>query len=77
VQGLYTSLYYDKGNNANILHFRKTNEAAYRAHGRLGSWDTKYIGTGGREIQNARRSDGLIAYTNLDADGLRIELLES
>ena len=36
-----------------------------------------YLGTGGRESQTAKKSDGSIAWTNLDADGLRVELLPS
>ena len=75
--GLYTSLFYDAGNRANIVYFRKTNNAAYRATARRGSWTFSYLGTGGREIQTARKPDGTLAYTNLDADGLRVEVMAS
>ena len=42
-----------------------------------GKWVFTYLGTGGRESQTAKKSDGSIAWTNLDADGLRVELLPS
>ncbi len=78
VQGLYTSLFYDAGNKANIFYFKKTNTTAYRARGKFASWAFTYLGTGGREIQTARRaSDGSVAWTDLDSDGLRVELLSS
>jgi hypothetical protein len=80
VQGLYSSLYYDRKNQPNILFFKKTNTTAYRAAGAGGAggstnWTLDYLGTGGREIQSAISNDGTIAYTNLDSDGLRVELL--
>jgi hypothetical protein len=75
VQGLYTSLYYDTNNQANILFFKKSTVRAYRVRGSFGSWTTSSLGTGGREIQSAKRSNGTVAYTNLDSDGLRVGFL--
>jgi hypothetical protein len=77
VQGLYTSLFYDVGNRPNIFFFKKTNVTAYRVKKSGGAWNATYLGTGGREIQTARKSDGTVAYTNLDSDGIRVELLPS
>jgi hypothetical protein len=74
-QGLYTSLTYDAGNRPNIFFFKKTNVTAYRAYRSGGTWKFNYLGTGGREIQTARKPSGEVAYTNLDADGIRVELL--
>jgi hypothetical protein len=75
VQGLYTSLVYDIGDRPSIFYFKKTNTTAYRAVKKGGSWDLTYLGTGGREVQAAKKSDGSVAYTNLDADGLRAGFL--
>jgi hypothetical protein len=74
-QGLYTSLTYDAGNRPNIFFFKKTNVTAYRAYRSGGTWKFNYLGTGGREIQTARKPSGEVAFTNLDADGIRVELL--
>ena len=74
VQGLYTSLYYDSGNKANILFFKKSTLTAYRAR-KTTAWAMSNLGSGGREIQSSKRRDGTLAYTNLDADGIRIEFL--
>ena len=46
-------------------------------HVECSGWSLKPIGSGGREIQSSKRPDGTLAYTNLDADGLRVELLET
>jgi hypothetical protein len=74
-QGLYTSLFYDLGDRANIFFFKKSTTTAYRAIKKRGAWAFSYLGTGGREIQTSFRPDGTVAWTNLDADGLRVELL--
>jgi hypothetical protein len=74
-QGLYTSLFYDSGNKANIFFFKKTNTTAYRARGSFSKWSLTYLGTGGREVQTALKPDGTIAWTDLDSDGLRVELI--
>jgi hypothetical protein len=77
VQGLYTSLFYDVGNRPNIFFFKKTNNTYYRAVKKSGAWAFTYLGTGGREAQIAKKSDGSLAYTNLDVDGLRVGFLAS
>jgi hypothetical protein len=77
VQGLYTSIVYDLGSRPNIFFFKKTNVTAYRAVKKSGAWAFTYLGTGGREIQTAKKADGAVAYTNLDSDGLRVEVLPS
>ena len=74
-QGLYTSLVYDSVQRPNIFFFKKTNQTPYRAVLKSGAWAFSYLGTGGREIQTALRPDGTIAWTDLDSDGLRVELL--
>ena len=55
--------------------WQKTNVTAYRAYKSGGTWKFTYLGTGGREIQTTKKSTGEIAFTNLDADGLRVEVL--
>jgi hypothetical protein len=74
-QGMYTSLFYDGGQRPNIFFFKKTNVTAYRAVRNGGTWKFTYLGTGGREAQTSRKSTGEVAVTNLDADGIRIEVL--
>jgi hypothetical protein len=76
VQGLYTTLFYDSANRPNIFFFKKTNNTAYRAK-KAASWSFTYLGTGGREMQVARKADGSLANTNLDVDGLRVDFLPS
>jgi hypothetical protein len=76
-QGLYTSLFYDVGDRASIFFFKKTNNTAYRATKKASGWTFTYLGTGGREIQTSKHPNGSVAFTNLDADGLRVELLPS
>jgi len=75
VQGLYTSLFYDALDRPNIFFFKKSTLTAYRAIQKRGSWTFTNLGPGGRELQTARLKPGAIAWTNLDADGLRVELL--
>jgi len=75
--GLYTSLFYDAGNRPNIFYFRKTNQSAYRAIKKAAGWTFTFLGTGGREIQVARKPDGSLANTNLDTDGLRTDFWPS
>lgn len=77
VQGLYTSLLYDAGDRPNIFFFKKTNVTSYRAVKKSGAWQFTYLGTGGREAQAARKSTGEIGLTNLDADGIRVDILPS
>jgi hypothetical protein len=74
-QGMYTSLVYDAYDRPSIFFFKKTNDTAYRALRNGGTWKFTYLGTGGREAQAARRPSGEIALTNLDVDGLRVEML--
>jgi hypothetical protein len=76
-QGLYTSLFYDAGQRPNIVFFKKTNVTAYRAVKKSGAWQFTYLGTGGREAQTARKASGEVAVTNLDADGIRVDVLPS
>ncbi|HYO09225.1 MAG TPA: alginate lyase family protein [Tepidisphaeraceae bacterium] len=73
-QGLYTSHFYDAAGRANILFFKKTNITAHRAVLGDAGWTLTPMGTGGREIQTARTPDGTVAWTNLDADGLRVQV---
>ena len=74
-QGMYTSLFYDAANRPNVFFFKKTNDTAYRALRNGGTWKFTYLGTGGREAQTSRRPSGEVAVTNLDVDGLRVEVL--
>jgi hypothetical protein len=74
-QGMYTSLFYDAGNRPNVFFFKKTNDTAYRALRNGGTWKFTYLGTGGREAQTSRKPTGEVAVTNLDVDGLRVEIL--
>ena len=74
---MYTSMFYDGGNRPNIVFFKKTNVTAYRAYRNGGTWKFTYLGTGGREAQASRKLTGEIALTNLDVDGLRVEMLPS
>ena len=74
---MYTSLVYDAYTRPSIFFFKKTNDTAYRALRNGGQWKFTYLGTGGREAQAARKASGEIAVTNLDVDGLRVEMLPS
>jgi hypothetical protein len=74
-QGMYTSLFYDDADRPNVFFFKKTNDTAYRALRNGGTWKFNYLGTGGREAQTSRKSTGEVAVTNLDVDGLRVEIL--
>jgi hypothetical protein len=74
-QGMYTSMFYDAGNRPNIVFFKKTNDTAYRALRNGSTWKFTYLGTGGREAQTSRKPSGEVAVTNLDVDGLRVEIL--
>jgi hypothetical protein len=77
VQGLYTNILYDAGNRPNIFFFKKTNVTSYRAVKKSGAWQFTYLGTGGREAQASRKSTGEIGLSNLDTDGIRVDILPS
>lgn len=76
-QGMYTSMFYDGGMRPNIFFFKKSNNTAYRALRNGSTWKFTYVGTGGREAQAARNASGELAVTNLDVDGLRVDVLPS
>jgi hypothetical protein len=65
-QGLYTNVVYDNLGVASIFYFDKSNNRAWRAKGSFKKWTLTNLGSGGRELQVARKSTGAIAWTNLD-----------
>ena len=65
-QGLYTNLIYDNAGVASIFYFDKSFNRAWRAKGGFKSMTLTSLGSGGRELQVARKTTGALAWTNLD-----------